>query len=259
MHPHLFSRYYLFLFTFSTLFPLSYGLFPVSCNGFTPPPEKPWLISTKFTRNLDNYLEILSATPVFQNLNKSIPSDMKFLHTFLSHIYHPDSPGPSSTLPVAALHNLYKLIVGLKLHCFESALHLAKTLIQVDQVEAYIPAPLPDSASTTDTNPLWMEDEEPSSARRFQYISDNIATNIIGRLETLLYQYDQILLFTGNGWTPEQILSIRKFRAAYEAFRNDTVTITRKSKYAGMNPDMRQRELSREELRAMVEDPAAVY
>ncbi|EGX44005.1 hypothetical protein AOL_s00210g166 [Orbilia oligospora ATCC 24927] len=259
MHLQVFSRYCLFIFTFPTFFSFGYGLLPVRCDESTLPPENLGLTSTKFTRNLDNYLEILSTTAVFRNFKNSISEDMKFLHVFLSYIYHPNSLGPRSTLPVAALANLYRLIVGLKLHCFESAFHLAKTLIQVDEAEAYVPVPLPDSDSTADTNPLWMEDEEPNSARRFQYINDNIATNIIGRLGTLIYQYDQILLFAVDGWTPEQIFSIRKFRAAYEAFRNDTVTITNKSKYAGLNLNMRQRELSREELKAMVDDPAAVY
>ncbi|KAF3275230.1 hypothetical protein TWF970_006953 [Orbilia oligospora] len=224
MHLQVFSRYCLFIFTFPTFFSFGYGLLPVRCDESTLPPENLGLTSTKFTRNLDNYLEILSTTAVFRNFKNSISEDMKFLHVFLSYIYHPNSLGPRSTLPVAALANLYRLIVGLKLHCFESAFHLAKTLIQVDEAEAYVPVPLPDSDSTADTNPLWMEDEEPN-----------------------------------NGWTPEQIFSIRKFRAAYEAFRNDTVTITNKSKYAGLNLNMRQRELSREELKAMVDDPAAVY
>ncbi|KAK6343567.1 hypothetical protein TWF730_011157 [Orbilia blumenaviensis] len=251
-------QYCTFIFALITIFcPLSYSLLPVECNGFSEPPPDP--SSTAFTRNLDNYLGIISSTVVFTKLYNGIYADMKFLYDILSYIYNPETAGPTNTLPVVAPTDLYEFVVGLKLHCFGSPINLARTLIQVDEVEIQLPAPLPESASTADSNPLSLEEEEPNSVRRFQYLNDDIATDLIGRIGTLTYQYDQILLVAEQEWPPQQVQMIRKFKAAYEAFRNGMIIIVRKLKYAGMSLDMRQRELSTEELRAIVADPDAVY
>lgn len=99
------------------------------------------------------------------------------------------------------------------LHCFDSTHNLARTLIQVDEVEVEVPAPLPESASTADSDPLSMEEEEPNSVCRFQCPNDDIATDLIGRLGTLVYQYGQILLVAEQEWTAQQIQTVRKFKS----------------------------------------------
>ncbi|KAK6337024.1 hypothetical protein TWF718_009809 [Orbilia javanica] len=251
------SQCQLSIFTIFTFFSFAYGLLPVDCDEPSQPPQEP--SSTTFTRNLDNYLELVSSSRVFQKLYKGIPSDMKFLHLILSYIYDPTTPGPTNTLPVLAPTELYEFVVGLKLHCFGSANDLIRTLVQVDEVEVEVPAPLPESASTADSNPLSMEEEAPNSVRRFQYLNDDVAADLISRLGTLVYQYDQILLVAEQEWPDQQVLTIRKFKAAYDAFKNELTIVTRKIKYAGVNLDMRRRELTTEELRAMAMDSSAAY
>ncbi|KAK6507754.1 hypothetical protein TWF481_006176 [Arthrobotrys musiformis] len=254
---HITPPHYLFVAILFTFFSCSHSLLPVACNEASQPPEGP--SSTTFTRNFDAYIEIISTTGVFQKLYKGTPADMNFLHFLLSAIYDPNTPGPTNTLRVVAPTDLYEFIVGLKLHCFQSASDLARTLVQIDEVEVEVPPPLPESASTADSNPLSMEEEQPNSVRQFQYLNDDIATDLIGRIGTLIYQYDQILPVAEQEWPAPQVETIKKFKAGYGVFRNGLNLVTRKLKYAGVSSDMRKRELTTEELRAMVADPGALY
>ncbi|KAK6525951.1 hypothetical protein TWF281_010993 [Arthrobotrys megalospora] len=251
--------YYLSILAFAIFFPSVYGLFPIGCDEGPESEPQPEPSNTKFTRNLDRYISILSTSRLVEKLYKGIESDMKVLYNKLSYINDPSTPGPPNTLPIVAPTELYQFVVGLKLHCFNSTVELARALVQVDEVEIILPPPLPESASTADSNPLSPEEEEPNSLRRFQYLNDDIATDFIGRLGTLVYQYDQILLVAQQEWEDWQVQTIRNSKVAYETFRNGLNLITRKLKYAGMNLDMRRRELTVEELTALVADMGAVY
>ncbi|KAF3904816.1 hypothetical protein ABW20_dc0104617 [Dactylellina cionopaga] len=169
-------RRYLLLMLMASL-PLSTGLLPVECTAPAEPPTEP--SSTTFTRNLDNFLNELSKTPVFQRIFNGIYPDMKFLYNVLRFYYDPNSAGPTNVLPVLAQTDLYDFVVGMKLHCFENAFDLAKTLLQIDEVRIERPVSPPESASTTDSNPTWLEEDNGTNIEQFQYINDEIAADFL--------------------------------------------------------------------------------
>ncbi|EPS36300.1 hypothetical protein H072_10188 [Dactylellina haptotyla CBS 200.50] len=243
--------------------PLVDALFSVECLHASQPPPEP--ADTVFVRNLNNFFSIITITPTFQKLFRGIYPDMKFLNRILAVYNDQNFASPTNTLPIIAPAELYEYVVGLKLHCYQDPLAFLKTLIQIDEVEIEGQPPLPESASTADSNPPDMELENVNYntngpfIERFQYINDEIAADFLNRLSTLVYQYDQALVVAGQEWPEQQLAGLNAIKSAFEMFRNGLWQVASKARYAGMSLDMRTKELSFDELKDMVADPALSY